>query len=206
MESNSDIFKKLHENHRKNNREFHMLNYALSKRELYQIEWKTFTLEEKNQLNEEMQAMTTKIKCTTFENIQKSFNIEFDTLVLDCEGAFYYIIQDDESILKNINKIIIENDYSNYEHKKYVENILIKNNFELVENIDLDKEYHKFHPEKKCIKIFYQVFVKNKVDKVNKQIRVLDLYNHIFDTHSHSISKMSNELIKKLIQIIFKYL
>jgi hypothetical protein len=35
----------------------------------------------------------------------------FDTLVLDCEGAFYYILQDTPEILEGIKLLIMENDY-----------------------------------------------------------------------------------------------
>jgi len=50
-------------------------------------------------------------------------------LVLDCEGAFYYILMDMPEILNNINLIIMENDYHDINHKKYVDSILIQNNF-----------------------------------------------------------------------------
>ena len=48
---------------------------------------------------------------------------------MDCEGAFYYILMDMPEILDNINLIIMENDYYVLEQKKYIDNILTKNNF-----------------------------------------------------------------------------
>ena len=57
------------------------------------------------------------------------YNIEFDTLVLDCEGAFYYILMDMPEILNNIKLIIMENDYYDISKKNYVDEILMKNNF-----------------------------------------------------------------------------
>jgi len=48
---------------------------------------------------------------------------------LDCEGAFYFILMDMPEILNNINLIIMENDYHDISHKKYIDEVLIKNNF-----------------------------------------------------------------------------
>jgi hypothetical protein len=64
-----------------------------------------------------------------FLSIIEKYNITFDTLILDCEGAFYYILMDMPEILNNIKLIIMENDYLNIEHKNYVDNILKLNNF-----------------------------------------------------------------------------
>ena len=62
-------------------------------------------------------------------NLKNKYNIEFDTLVLDCEGAFYYILMDMPDILNNINLIIMENDYWDLNKKQYIDTILIQNNF-----------------------------------------------------------------------------
>ncbi len=51
----------------------------------------------------------------------------YDTLVLDCEGAFYNICIDFPEILQGVNMVIIENDFLNVEHKTYVDNLLKKN-------------------------------------------------------------------------------
>ena len=65
----------------------------------------------------------------TLEELKTKYNIKFDTLVLDCEGAFYYILMDMPEILDNINLIIMENDCNVLEQKKYIDNILTKKNF-----------------------------------------------------------------------------
>jgi hypothetical protein len=69
------------------------------------------------------------VNTITWKDLYKKYNIQFDTLVLDCEGAFYYILMDMPEILDNINLIIMENDYHNIEHKKYIDNLLKTNNF-----------------------------------------------------------------------------
>ena len=53
----------------------------------------------------------------------------FDTLIMDCEGAFYFILLDMPEILDNITMIIMENDYFDITKKQYIDNILKKNNF-----------------------------------------------------------------------------
>jgi hypothetical protein len=49
--------------------------------------------------------------------------------VLDCEGAFYYILMDMPELLNNINLIIMENDYWDISHKNYIDDVLVKHNF-----------------------------------------------------------------------------
>ena len=65
----------------------------------------------------------------TLNRLKNKYNIKFDTLVLDCEGAFYYILMDMPELLDNIKLIIMENDYNDISHKKYIDDILTKNNF-----------------------------------------------------------------------------
>ena len=61
--------------------------------------------------------------------LKNKYNINFDTLILDCEGAFYYILMDMPEILNNIKLIIMENDYFEISFKNYVDEILKNNNF-----------------------------------------------------------------------------
>ena len=50
-------------------------------------------------------------------------------MVCDCEGGLYYILKDNPNLFENMNKIILENDFSSIEHKKFVDSILIKYKF-----------------------------------------------------------------------------
>ncbi len=67
-----------------------------------------------------------------FEELQQKYNLIFDTLVLDCEGAFYYILQDFPDMLANIKTIIMENDYHILKEKTFVDSVLTKNGFSAV--------------------------------------------------------------------------
>ena len=65
----------------------------------------------------------------TWKELNNKYKLRFDTLVLDCEGAFYFILMDMPEILTNIKLIIMENDYHDIAHKQYVDKILKKNKF-----------------------------------------------------------------------------
>jgi FkbM family methyltransferase len=122
LESNSSISKQLKENRDANNFKFHIENSALSKRKLIQKGWDT-------KPSEVLLDGHKWVNITSFEELQTKYNIVFDTLVLDCEGAFYYILMDMPEILDNIKLIIMENDYYDIKHKKYVDDVLTKNGF-----------------------------------------------------------------------------
>lgn len=122
LESDENISKQLIENRESNNMKFHIESSALSKRKLIQKDWDS-------KPSETLEPGFKWVNTITLEQLKMKYNINFDTLVLDCEGAFYYILMDMPEILDNINLIIMENDYHNFEHKQYIDNILIKNNF-----------------------------------------------------------------------------
>ena len=122
LESDTNISNQLIENRNSNNLYFHVENSALSIKKMIQKDWCTIQsdilLDGYNWVN-----------TITLEELKNKYNINFDTLVLDCEGAFYYILLDNPEILDNINLIIMENDYFDLSNKQYVDNILIQNNF-----------------------------------------------------------------------------
>lgn len=151
---------KLLENKLQNHLNFNVENKALSINDLYQVGWNTYTNEEIKLLNTEISSQLTKIECISYDDIINKYKLKFNTLIIDCEGAFYYIIQSFPNILKNINKIIIENDYPNWERKEFVEKILEKNNFKTVETIPLDEKWYNFHPDKLIRDNFYQYKIK----------------------------------------------
>jgi FkbM family methyltransferase len=122
LESDTDISTILKYNRDLNKFNFHIENAALSKRKLIQRGWDTIC-------SDVLLDGYKSVKTITLEELNKKYNIVFDTLVLDCEGAFYYILMDMPEILNNINLIIMENDYYDINHKNYIDDILFKNNF-----------------------------------------------------------------------------
>jgi FkbM family methyltransferase len=124
LESCLDNAKKLEENRNLNNLSFHIEPSALSKKKLIQKGWDTMPYD-----GNIIPDGYFSVDVIDFQNLEKKYNIVFDTLVLDCEGAFYYIIKDIPEILNNIKLIIMENDYNDINHYNYIKDTLLENNF-----------------------------------------------------------------------------
>jgi len=122
LESDTNIARQLTENRDLNNFNFYIESSALSKRKLIQKGWDTIP---SDILLNGYQWINT----VTLNELKNKYYIVFDTLVLDCEGAFYFILMDMPEILDNINLIIMENDYHDISKKQYVDEILKNNNF-----------------------------------------------------------------------------
>ena len=118
LESDPKSYNELVYNRDINKFNFHIENSALSKRSLIQMEWNTIP-------SDEILDGYYQVKTITWRELQEKFKIDFDTLILDCEGAFYYILTDMPEILNNINLICMENDYKNYDEKIFIDKNLI---------------------------------------------------------------------------------
>lgn len=147
LESDTNIARQLEENRNLNNYTFHIENSALSKRKLIQKGWDTMP---SDNLKEGYKWVNT----INFEELCKKYNIIFDTLVLDCEGAFYYILMDMPEILTNIKMIIMENDYDNISHKNYIDTVLKENKFYV--------DYHEAGGWGCCYNNFFEVWKKSE--------------------------------------------
>ena len=75
-----------------------------------------------------------RVNTVTFNDLQAKYDIEFDTLVVDAEGALYQILVDEPHILNNIKLIIIENDFRKANHCFYVVDLFRAYGFELIHN------------------------------------------------------------------------
>ena len=153
-------YKELLENRDNNGFTFNVEGKALSSQKLYQFGWNTYTEEELEKYSNSGDA--TEVETITLDEIRNKYKLYFNTLIIDCEGAFYYIIQSFPSILDNIEKIIIENDYPNWERKMFVEEILQKAGFETVEIVELDEIHWADHTDPNIQKHFYEVKIRNK--------------------------------------------
>jgi len=122
LESDSDISERLKYNRDINNFNFHIENSALSIRKLIQQGWTTIP-------SDSLLDGYKWVNTINFTDLQNKYKIIFDTLVIDCEGAFYYILIDMPEILNDINLIIMENDYWDPLHKLNVDKILKSKNF-----------------------------------------------------------------------------
>jgi FkbM family methyltransferase len=113
------------ENKKINNLNFHIENAALSLRKLVQYDWATYP-------SETVPDGFTPVNIISYAELRAKYNMNFDTLAVDCEGAFYYILLDMPEILEHVKLIIMENDYRDAQHKKYVDEVLHAHNFNIV--------------------------------------------------------------------------
>jgi FkbM family methyltransferase len=151
LESDRENGIKLIHNKNQNNLKFHVILAALSKRKLIQQGWNTI-------VSDDLLPNCKWVDTITLDKIYSKCNFTFDTLVIDCEGAFYYILLDMPEILNNIKLIIMENDYSNLSHKIYIDEQLKKHNF----YVDY-KEVGPWNPRDNnfpCYNNFYEVWKK----------------------------------------------
>ncbi len=137
----------LKENRDNNKFNFHIEECAISNVELYQKDWTTKPINEINDIQN-----WKKVSTKTWKEIKTKYNIEFNILVADCEGALYYIIKENPDFLQSFDKIIIENDFTDIEHKQFVDEEFRKNNLERVYY-----EQGGFGP---CTQFFYEVWKK----------------------------------------------
>lgn len=128
LESDPLIAKQLEENKVINNKNFNIIPRALSKNYLIQKDWTCIPHDINNPIPEGYKL----IDIIDLESIKRTLNKNFTVLVLDCEGAFYYILQDFPEILDKVKTIIMENDYNDPEHKLFINDILMSKGFSRV--------------------------------------------------------------------------
>jgi FkbM family methyltransferase len=131
LEMDKHFVLKCEENRLMNKLNFNIVNAALSYRPLYyqdKVHGEGGGYCVPHKYNDDY------ISCpiTTFEQLQLKYKLLFDTLVVDCEGGFYYILVDNPSILDNIKLLIIENDFPVIEHKQHMDNLLRSKGFKRV--------------------------------------------------------------------------
>jgi FkbM family methyltransferase len=166
IECRKDNYCKLLFNRNINNLKFNCINGVLGKNSLsYPIN--SLNIETKTELskniNDKNKHLYEKCISYTYDDIQNKFNLIFDTLVVDCEGAFYYILIDFPNMLDNIKLILIENDYENLEQYEFVKNKMINNKLRCVETIKLNIDKYIKNNENPpcCHNFFYQVWTKD---------------------------------------------
>ena len=155
LESNPLKISMLKENRELNNLNFHIENAALSKTQIIQKGEQTFKHNPDNKIPRGFKQINT----ITFEELYEKYNIQFNALVIDCEGAFFYILKESPNILNGIEIIIMENDYTKVNHKEFVDNILLENGFyiDYTESLIGHDKYH-FHFRKN----FFEVWLRKE--------------------------------------------
>lgn len=145
MECDPKSYALLLQNRDLNGYPFRAENSALSYQKLIQKGWDTIP-------SDVVLPGFTPVKTITFEDLEAKFNIQFDTMVVDCEGALYYILKDRPSILQNMTMLIMENDYRHLEHKTFID--------DLMKSHGLSCCFSKGGGWGACVKNFYEVWSK----------------------------------------------
>jgi FkbM family methyltransferase len=146
LETNPEIISQLEVNKTLNDLNFQIESYALSKRNLIQKD--DITIESENLLEGYFP-----VNIISWEKLQRKYKINFDTLVIDCNDAFYNILQDEPELLNNINLIIMVNDYKELKQFQFIKKILIQNKFNHILSRPCENEHA-------CKKVYYQTWKK----------------------------------------------
>ena len=133
---------------------FHIEPSALSYRQLIQKGWQT-------KPSEDVPPGYARVATITFEELLSKYDIEFDTLVADCEGALYWILRDSEALLEKLHTVILEADYPSVDHKIAVEGTFRCHGFERIYSEPLAVDWdHPFPAE--CAESFFEVWRKER--------------------------------------------
>ncbi len=154
LECAPDSFEKLLQNRAENanvfgTKMFHVENAALSCIPLMQIGWNTYpTPPSGNKPVGYVDVHTIK-----FVELEAKYNIVFDTLVADAEGALFHILQQDApNVLKHITTVVLENDFVDINQKMYVDQVFTQFGFHRIY-----VQSGGFGP---CFNFFYEVWAK----------------------------------------------
>lgn len=132
-----------------NNYYFHVEPAALSCRKLIQKGWDTVPIDS---IPSDQQKDWKPINTITFTQLEAKYQIKFNTLVADCEGALFYIFKDQSEMLDSINKVIMENDYHDLSHKQFVDDVLREKGFHRIYSVG-----GGWGP---CVEYFFEVWSK----------------------------------------------
>lgn len=94
------------------------------------------------------------VQTLSWQQLLDKYNLKFNTLVVDCEGALYQILKDVPQLLDNIETILIENDFQIAEQMLFVHDLFRAKGFQIAMSEDLNWDTVK--------KDFYQAWVRTQ--------------------------------------------
>lgn len=128
---------------------------ALSCRPLIQRGWETMPANVPgNMPSTDVRPGWKRVSTITFGELVAKYGIAFDTLVADCEGALFYILQDDPAMLKGISTVILEADYPNVEHKRSVEAVFARHGLSRIHSQPLITDWKHPFPDEVAASFF----------------------------------------------------
>jgi FkbM family methyltransferase len=152
LECEPSALESLRTNRDTNNRKFSIEPSALSYRKLAQRCGDTVPVDEVPPGYDAVQTIG-------YEELQTKYSVTFDSLVVDCGGAIYYVLQDNPGILRDISTIILQSDYRSTEHKIWVDQLLCDSGFRRIYSEPLLGPEWLPAPDE-CQKSYYEVWKK----------------------------------------------
>jgi FkbM family methyltransferase len=125
VEPSLKAVKKLNNTKQEYNHKFHIFNGCISKTPLYIknnyfLDYVSLTdIEKPDYL---------KVENLTYNELEKKYNLHFNTLVIDCEGCYTQLFYEFPEILQNVSKILIEWD-GKFQEKLFIDQGFYKKNF-----------------------------------------------------------------------------
>jgi FkbM family methyltransferase len=151
IESDPNSVSMLEDNRNINSLNFAIEGSAISKVPLIQNQWITKPII----LNETIPENWKIINTISWNDLKNKYNMNFNVLVADCEGALYYILKEEPNFLDGIETIIIENDFTDLNHKNFVDEEFLRYN--------LTQVYRKSGGFEPCFSMFYEVWKKKNM-------------------------------------------
>jgi len=102
-----------------NNLGFHIENTAICDHELLIDDW----------LSPLAVQPKLKVDTITFDNFKEKYPLNFNVLIIDCEGHIVDMMKSFPNILDNIRLLIIEHDFTSEEDLKWFNNHMTENNY-----------------------------------------------------------------------------
>jgi FkbM family methyltransferase len=157
IEPCKNFHNELETNKKLNNFSFSIEKRALSKNQIVMNGWNSdLNSNKKDDNNWKI------IDNISYPNFKQKYQKKFTVLVIDCEGAFYHILNDYPEILNNIRCVIIENDFLDIAHYNKFKEILLSNHFNCIYSKKLENfDFTKYNPP--CKDFFYQTFIKKNI-------------------------------------------
>jgi FkbM family methyltransferase len=118
VECDKGIARQLAENKERNGFGFHIVDKAISMRPLVNMGWNT-----KPQAAGDEDSGWKPVDTVRWADLTEMYG-DFDTLVADCEGALYQILEDEPLFFRGFSMVIVENDYSDIAHKESVDSAM----------------------------------------------------------------------------------
>jgi FkbM family methyltransferase len=97
-----------------NHLNFRIVPAAISKLPMIQRGWDT-------RISDTVPDGWYRVNTASYADICSTMEKKPNVMVIDCEGALYYILQEESTFFDGINLVIMENDYKSIEHKEYVD-------------------------------------------------------------------------------------